>query len=202
MDFKEAAKLGTYIAKDHAEEIFRLLVNYRDISASEAASRLDMHIKTAQEFLEAMAYLGILIKEEVYEKKRPYFRYRLQEDRIRMEIDLSYLMETQGQAKMLNRKIRERKNAKARFTTARNHPAISAVIVWLGRGRDRQERRINLTLPQGKFLYHLPFPSAPYSRVRDIMREAGVEPLHAPEIVDIAELLVSFEVIDIDKKKT
>ncbi len=202
MDFKEAAKLGTYIAKEHAEEIFRLLVNYQDISASEAASRLNMHIKTAQEFLDVMASLGILSKKEVYEKKRPYFRYKLKEESIRMEIDLSYLHETQGLEKMLTQKIRERKNAKARFTTARNYQAISAVTIWFGTGRERQERRINLNLPQGKFLYHLPFPSAPYSRIQDIMRQAEVAPIHAPEIVDIVELLVSFEVIDIEKKKT
>jgi hypothetical protein len=202
LDFKEAAILGTYIAKEHAEEIFRLLVNYQDISASEAASRLNMHIKTAQEFLEVMASLDILSKKEVYEKKRPYFRYKLKKESIRMEIDLSYLHETHGLEKMLAQKIRERKGAKVRFTTARNYQAISTVIIWIGTGRDRQERRISLNLPQGKFLYHLPFPSAPYSSVQDIMRQAEVAPIHAPEIVDIVKLLVSFEVIEIDKEKS
>ena len=77
MDFRNAAKLGTYLSKDYAEDFFGLLVNYQDISASEAVSRLGLHIRTAQDFLEAMASLGILEKEEVYEKKRPYFRYSL-----------------------------------------------------------------------------------------------------------------------------
>ena len=40
MDFKRAAKLGNYLSKDYAEDFFNLLVNYQDISASEAASRL------------------------------------------------------------------------------------------------------------------------------------------------------------------
>jgi len=78
MDFKTAAILGTYISKSYAEDFFKLLVNYHDISASEAASRLGLHIRTAQDFLDAMASLGILEKVEVYEKKRPYFRYSLQ----------------------------------------------------------------------------------------------------------------------------
>ena len=89
MDFKEAAKLGNYLAKDYAEDFFALLVNYQDISASEAASRLGLHIRTAQDFLEAMASLNILEKEEVYQKKRPYFRYTLKTDHIRMDIDLA-----------------------------------------------------------------------------------------------------------------
>ena len=50
MDFKTAAKLGAYFSKDYAEEIFRLLVTYKDISASEAASRLNINIKTAMYF--------------------------------------------------------------------------------------------------------------------------------------------------------
>ena len=77
MNFKEAAKLGNYLAKDYAEDFFTLLVNYQNISASEAASRLGLHIRTAQDFLDAMVELDVLEKEEVYEKKRPYFRYSL-----------------------------------------------------------------------------------------------------------------------------
>ena len=51
MDFKKAAILGSYISKDYAEDLFRLLVTYKDIPASEAASRLNMHIKTVQDTL-------------------------------------------------------------------------------------------------------------------------------------------------------
>ena len=53
MDFKRAAILGSYISKDYAEDLFRLLATYQNISASEAASRLSMHIKTVQDFFEA-----------------------------------------------------------------------------------------------------------------------------------------------------
>ncbi|NQV03307.1 MAG: hypothetical protein HQ542_11715, partial [Bacteroidia bacterium] len=88
MDFKQAAILGSYIAKDYAEDLFRLLATYKSISASEAASRLELHIKTVQDFMEAMSELGFLEKEEVYEKKRPYFRYTLKKKKISMDLDL------------------------------------------------------------------------------------------------------------------
>ena len=61
MDFKKAALLGTYISKDYAEDVFKLLVNYKSISASEAASRLNLHIKTAQDF--PLPYLLCWIKK-------------------------------------------------------------------------------------------------------------------------------------------
>ena len=77
MDFRTAARLGSLLAKDYAEDVFDLLVNYRAISASEVAARLNLHIKTAQDFLEILVALGVVAKEEVSEKKHPYFRYSL-----------------------------------------------------------------------------------------------------------------------------
>ena len=67
MDFKKAALISNYISKDYAEKIFKLLMAYQDISASEAASRLELHIRTVQEFLEVMTQFGILKKKEVYD---------------------------------------------------------------------------------------------------------------------------------------
>ena len=195
MDFQTAATLGGYLAKSYAKDFFELLVTYKDISASEAASRLNLHIQTAQDFLEAMTSLGILNKVEVYEKKRPYFRYTLEKDRIRLEIDLTKLQrgKTSG---VLSQRIRERRKTGARFSTARSGHAISRIVIWTGKGRDRQERKINLTTPQGKFLYHLPFPNAEPLSVQEIMRKAGLEEDLSPEIVDIVGVLEDLGVIE------
>jgi len=201
MDLESAAKLGTCLAKDHAAGLLRLLVTYRDISASEAASRLGLHIRTAQEFLEVLAGLGILVKTEVFEGKRPYYRYALQQDRIVMEIDLKGLFEPEEGSGELQRRVRERAGADARFTTARDNQSISAVTIWTGEGRLRKERRINLTAAQGRFLFHLPFPSAPPRPVAHIMDEAGVAPALAPEILDMVSLLESYAVIESDEPR-
>ncbi|UCC41279.1 MAG: hypothetical protein JSV96_07610 [Candidatus Aminicenantes bacterium] len=197
MDFNSAAKLGAFISKDYAEEIFRLLVNYKDISASEAASRLSLHVQTAQDFLEAMASLGILVKKEVYEKKRPYFRYSLKKKKIAMDIDLASLLEQKQPEGKLSKNIRESKNAGARFTTARYDPYFSSVVIWIGEGRDRKERKINLTIPQGKFLFQLPFPTAEFLTIAEIMQKTGVDKVHSPEILDIVELLEKYGVIEL-----
>ena len=197
MDFKTAAKLGAYFSKDYAEEIFRLLVNYMDISASEAASRLNLHIQTVQDFLEAMISLDILSKKEVYEKKRPYFRYSLKKKKIAMDIDLASLLEEKRPEGKLFKKIRENKNSGARFTTARYEPYFSSVVIWIGEGRDRKERKINLTNPQGKFLYQLPFPTAEYLTIAEIMQKTGVDKIHSPEILDIVGLLEKYGVIEV-----
>lgn len=196
MDFKQAAILGQYLSKDYAESIFRLLVSYHSISASEAASRLNLHIRTVQEFLEAMYVLDILEKEEVYEKKRPYFRYTLKKMKISMEIDLNTLNSDQSNNNELSLKIRECKNSGAKFSTARNGLYFSSISVWKGEGREVKERKINLTIAQGTFLHNLPFPGAEFKSISDILKFDSINEQHLSEILDIVNVLRDFNVIE------
>jgi predicted transcriptional regulator len=196
LNFKKAAILGSCLSKDYAESLFRLLVTYQNISASEAASRLNLHIKTVQDFLEALAESDIVEKEEAIEKKRPYFRYSLKTRRIKMDLDLSQLFEASQPQGKLSMNIRERKDAGARFSVSRDNQYISNVYIWTGQGRDRKERRINLSMPQGKFLFYLPFPSAKPETVTEIMKKAGVEEQHASEVLDIVQELIELGVVE------
>lgn len=196
MNFRTAAKYASFLAKDYAEDVFSLLVNYQAISASEVAARLDLHIKTAQDFLESLEQLGILSKEEVFEKKRPYFRYSLKETRIMLDIDLMQVKQEPEHSSLMMC-IREKENAGARFAVARNETYIASVTIWIGEARDRTERKIKLTMPQGKFLYHLPFPGVTPLSVAAIMKKANVDMSLAPEILDLVQLLEKSDVIEV-----
>lgn len=196
MDFKQAAILGSFISKDYAEDLFRLLSTYSSISASEAASRLDLHIKTVQDFLEAMYELDILEREEVYEKKRPYYRYKLKVTRISLDIELVPLKLSKDLDGRISMKIREKKNAGVRFTTSRDNQYISNITIWTGQGRQRTERKINLSIPQGRFLFHLPFPSAGFQSIRNIAQRAEVDPVNTSEILDVVDALIELGVIE------
>lgn len=195
-DFKKAAILGSYISKDYAEDLFRLLATYKNISASEAASRLGLHIKTVQDFLEAMASLNILEKTEATESKRPYFRYALKTRNIQLSIDLTPLFTNDQPNSKLSMMVREKASARVRFTVSRNNQYISNVYIWIGEGRNRKERKLNMSIPQGKFLYHLPFPSAPPLSIITIMENAEVDGSHVSEILDIVDELVRYQVLE------
>ncbi|WP_319591297.1 hypothetical protein [uncultured Draconibacterium sp.] len=197
MNFENAARFGTYISKNYSKDIFRLLNNYRDISASEAASRLGMHIQTVQDFMEAMADLGILSKKEVTERKRPYFRYTLEKQKIAFEIDLLEELGNAGESILEQSKIREKRNAGVRFSMARSGQYFSNLAIWVGKGRERSEKKINLTTAQGKFLYNLPFPDGEHLSLEEIRVKAGVEPEHMPEIKDLVEDLIQYKVIEV-----
>jgi predicted transcriptional regulator len=198
MDFSHAALLGSCLSKDYAEGMFRLLMTYQNISASEAASRLNLHIKTVQDFLETLANLQVVSKEEVIEKKRPYYRYTLSTRQIKMDVDLNQLFDNNQPQGKLSTRIRERDNAGARFSVSRDNKYISNVSIWIGAGRERKERKINLSLPQGKFLFYLPFPSAEYETIGQILKKAGVSEDHLSEIIDIVDALVELNVIETD----
>jgi hypothetical protein len=195
MDFNTAAKYASLLSKNYAEDVFVLLVNYQAISASEVAARLNLHIKTAQDFLESLAELGVVSREEVLEKKRPYYRYVLQKTHIIIDIDLMQV-KREPTSNSLSIPIREKQNSGARFAAARNDDYITSVTIWSGEGRDRQERRIKLTTPQGRFLYHLPFPKAQPLTVTEIMGKAGIDEALAPEILDLVQLLEKYDVIE------
>jgi len=195
MDFQNAAALGSCLSKDYAEDFFELLVNYQDLSASEVASRLGLHIRTAQDFLEALASLGIVERHEVFEKKRPYFRYTLKTRRITLDLDLA-LVRRPRIVGDLARRIREKANSGARFSMARSGDRISQVAFSTGEGRERKEHKISLTDPQGMFLYHLPFPNAEPLAIADILRKASVNEKLAPEVLDIVDVLIRHGAIE------
>jgi len=198
MNFKTISRIATLLSKSFAEDMLKLLLIYQDISASQAASRLDLHIKTAQDFLDQLHELGIVDKTEVYEKKRPYYRYALQKVKFTIDVDISALYDPKDEGQKLAQKIRERKNAGATFTVSGSNDFISSVSILIGEGRNKRVRTISLTVTQGKFLYHLPFPTAAPMSVRDILKKAGIDESHRAEVLDIIEVLKEYKVIHVE----
>jgi DNA-binding Lrp family transcriptional regulator len=196
-DFEKAKLFGAFISKEYSKELLRLLYLYKDISASEAASRVGMHIKTVQEFFDALNEIGLIEKREVYESKRPYFRYSFNSDTINISIDVNDLVVGGKVPENKELFIREKKNANVRFTTARNKLFFSSVSVWIGRGRETTEKKVSLTIPQGKFLFNLPFPNADFLSIPEIMKKSDVSEEHKSEIIDIVNLLIEHGVIEI-----
>lgn len=194
--FDKLALFGSYISKNYARDILQVLYTYQDVSASEAASRLGLHINTVQEFLEAMTKLDIVSREEVSEKKRPYFRYKLKSDILNLKINLKELFKSTGEEDVNSMKIREKGNSFATFSRAKNNLFFSSVMILTGEGRDRKEKRINLTKAQGVFLYNLPFPDGKHQSIAEIMSKSDIEAIHLPEIMDIVNLLIDFQVVE------
>ncbi|MBN2246122.1 MAG: helix-turn-helix transcriptional regulator [Candidatus Aminicenantes bacterium] len=198
-NFKDLRKLVSMLSKEYTRDFLRLLIIYRDISASEAAARLNLHIKTAQDFLEVLEGAGIVEKRAAAEKKRPYFRYALKKKRIQITIDLNDLYNPHEITSKKKWRIRERKNSGVLFKEGRDE-RISAVFIFQGDGRARTERRLSLTDCQGRFLFHLPFPTETPLEICEICKKAGVGDRCLSEIIDLVEMLEKFGVVEISNK--
>ena len=196
MNFETASNIAMLLAKSFARDCFRLLVTHQDISASEAASRLDLHIRTAQDFLEGLYQEGIVTRAEVMEGKRPYYRYALKRHLIRIELDLRKLLDFDKERSRVNVPIRERKNNGAVFHSPNNQDLISGITLFTGEGRRRKERKINLTRNQGRFLFHLPFPNSDFLDIKTIMRKAELTEDKVLEILDLVNDLIHDRIIE------
>ena len=198
-EFASAQRLASLIAKEYARDFFRLLGLYKTISASEAAARLGLHVKTAQDFLEGLAQAGIVNKLAAEEGKRPYFRYSLIVKRIILSLDLESLYQPEQEFFPFPGRIRERKGSGALFKEGKGH-RISSLHVFEGVGRSRFERRINLTECQGIFLFYLPFPTEEPLSVSQIGKKAGVAGDCLPEVMDLIQILNKYNVIEIESQ--
>jgi predicted transcriptional regulator len=196
MDFKTTSRLDAIFAKEYAEDFLKLLVIYKNISASEAASRLNLHISTAQDFLEGLNTQGIVTKREVFEKKRPYFRYTLKKKKVTLSIDLETLYDNHVHQEKMKWRIREKKDSGAIFKTFSRSSFISSVHFFFGEGRSRTEKKITLTKNQGQFLFYLPFPTEPFLSVADIVKKADIEESTVPEVLDILDDLLKHNIIE------
>jgi predicted transcriptional regulator len=195
-NFDKLKAFGSFISKAHAKDILEVLYTYQDVSASEAASRLGLHINTVQEFLEGMHKSDIVTKEEVSEKKRPYFRYKLKSNVLKFDLNLKELFENDKKIDLSDMKIRENKKSMATFNRAKSNMFFSSVMIITGKGRDRKEKRINLTNAQGVFLYNLPFPDGHFQSIADIMKKAQISKNSFPEILDIVNLLIGYHAVE------
>ena len=195
-EFIATQRLASLIAKEYARDFFRLLGLYKTISASEAAARLELHVKTAQDFLEGLDQAGIVEKRTAVEGKRPYFRYSLIVKRISLSLDLESLHRPERELFPIQGKIRERKGSGALFKEGKAH-RISSIHVFEGEGRSRLEKRINLTECQGFFLFYLPFPTEEPQSVSQIIEKAAVADDCLPEVLDLIRILKKHNVIEI-----
>ena len=103
-------------------------------------------------------------------------------------------MENPGEG--LARLVREIPDARANFKVSRSGDQFSSVTIWAGEGRELEEQNISLTTPQGRFLFHLPFPQARPLSIAEVMEKAGVAEEYSSEIQDIVDELARIGILE------
>ncbi len=197
MNLENAIDLCGYLGRDYSEDFFRLLVNYHDISATEAASWLGIQASAAGEFLDGLTRQGVVEKSTHAQGKADHSRYRLLQREIQLSIDLSskYLCDL---AIGVDRSVRRRDSASSEFVLAKSGDRYLSVTIWKGMGRGRVKREIWLTPAQGNFLFYLPISQSDPVTIEEVMQRAEVGGEHETEILLIVDELAQMRVIEVD----
>lgn len=196
MNYAEAAELCACIAKDHAGGFFRLLANYKDISAQEAASWTGVQLSEAEGFLESLTEHGIVEKKAVDEREVAQSRYSLRQQKIQISINIS------SDYKHLShigkdRLVLRRDNASSELVLAKSGDRYRSVTIWKGMGRGRVKREIWLTPAQGKFLYFTPISESDPIPIQKVIEKAAVGNEREMEILLLVEELDHLNVIQV-----
>lgn len=196
--YNEIKKLSLYLSRDYSDQIFHILLTYETVSASELASQLDLHIKTVQDFLEALADLKLLEAEKVVRHKRPYFRYKLIQDSINLNIDLSQVQE-KSKLEFEDMTLRMTKLPTVMLNTVKD--SAESVTLFLKKNRRMHQKKIKFTPIQGKFLKTVPAHNSSAALFTDLLKKAEIEEKHLDEIKEIVQILITNKVLDKGVKK-
>jgi len=198
LQFSELQHLCGLLAKNYAADILRLLRLYESISASEAASRLGLHIKTAQDILDGLALCNFVNKMAITQGKRPYYRYFLIHTRVQFGFDIESLLDKPKLEDLRTKKFREQKNSGVIFNTSPKEDRIVSFVSVTGTGRKKTQQKFLLTQMQGRFLYSFPFPTELFLSVAEICSKAKIEDKYMDEILDIVDVLLMKNIIVIE----
>ena len=160
------------------------------------AGVLNIHIATAQKYLEALEQSGIISSRDRPSKPRTAKEYSLISPRISIEIDIEALAGAGGGAgggtpDLGEIMVRERARSDVAFEWDDAGQRITAVLFFRKGLRRRMERKVVLSPDEGRFLWHVPFQSESFRTAQDILGRSGVRmnPFRVMEMVRKFETL-------------
>lgn len=196
---EKSRKLASLIGKEHTGRILYILYKTPNKSASRIAKILNIHIATAQSYLEDLEKLDIVKSKIKKQGIKPYKEYFLTKTRISIDIDLNELdAEDQEEQEILRRtKIREKKDLKILYETNQEKSIITRIHFYEDLGRKNIQYSLDLDEVEGKFTWFIPFPSADPQTILEIREKAGIYEFYQQKILNLIEKLEEFGLIEV-----
>ncbi|MFX1294080.1 MAG: hypothetical protein ACFFD2_04380 [Promethearchaeota archaeon] len=196
---KKTKKLSNLIGKEHTDKILHILYKTPNKSASEIAKILNIHIATAQSYLEDLEKFDIVKFRIRKEGIKPYKEYFLIKTKIRIEIDLNELDKVdQKEQEILRRtRIREKKDLKILYEINQEKSIIKRIHFYEDIGRKNIQYSLDLDELEGRFTWFIPFPSAELQTILKICEKAGIYKIHQQKIIELIKKLEEFGLIEV-----
>jgi len=163
----------------------------------QVAQRFDIHIATATKYLSEMEKARLVASRIRQTGRKPAREYYLLSDRIRFEIDLSKVSDSDVASRLGKQKVRENPNENVAYEWDPEKPVIKEIVLVTRENGRRRARRMSLGDVEGRFLWGLPFPGARYKSAGQIAREAGIlDPRDLEKVERLLDQLVELGVVD------
>jgi len=202
LDHRVLPELG----KEHALAVLEILFIRGSRTASEVARELDIHISTAQAYLETLQNFGIL-GSGPRDGRKGLVEYSLINPTLVITVNLASIIDAKAKiarGKAAKYRIREKAGAKVSYEWDEPQRKILS-INFMERskafGRLNIAKSIQLSEVEGRFLWAMPQSTEAKASVLELAQKAGVDgPLDLIPVVELVEMLAREKVIELDEK--
>ncbi len=183
-------RVAALLAREKTGEILARLRSRPYLAASELARLEDIHVATAQRYLQELLETDLVGVRRRTGANRPTQEYWLREPHIRIDIDLQGLPglsedELLGVAKRLG--VRDAGNTQIVYDTHPETGILQGILVLSDNPPRLVSRRLGVASSVGRFLSRLPGRQKSHISVWDVMQEAGLG------VSDLAAVLASLD---------
>lgn len=179
-------RVAALLAREKTGEILARLRSRPYLAASELARLEDIHVATAQRYLQELLETDLVGARLRKGANRPTQEYWLREPRIRIDIDLEGMPgvaeeELLGTAKRLG--VRDAGNAQVVYDTHPQTGVVQGILILSESPPRLVSRRMSVIPSVGRFLSRLPGRSEAPRHVWDVMQEAGLGVADLPAVL-------------------
>ncbi len=184
-------KLAAVLGKEVTGRILAVLAHESYLSASDIASRLHIHIATAQKYLMEMKEAGLVNSRWRRSPTRPTEEYWLSKDKITIEIDLRSDVGRKDMESLANSlTLSLRRDVNVAIDSDDSKKMVSEILVLGDGDRPIIGNRIKLDNVEGRFAWHL--AEEPTNvRVMDVVEKAELDSKYLPQIMDLVDKLTN-----------
>lgn len=179
-------RVAALLAREKTGEILARLRSRPYLAASELARLEDIHIATAQRYLQELLETDLVGVRRRSGANRPTQEYWLREPHIRIDIDLQGLPglsedELLGVAKRLG--VRDAGNTQIVYDAHPETGVVQGILVLSDKPPRLVSRRLGVASSVGRFLSRLPGRTEAHDRVWDVMQQAGLGVSDLPAVL-------------------
>lgn len=197
LDIDLARDRGSVLGKALSIKILGYLVSNPYTIASEVADRFGIHIATASKYLSEMEKAKLVASRIRQTGRKPAKEYYLLSDKIKFEIDLSEIPQSDAASRLEKQEVREQGGQNVAYDWDPDRPVIQEILLIRDEDGRKRAKKMTLDEVEGRFLWGLPFPGEEHRNAAQIARAAGIlDPEDLEKVERLLDRLVELRIVE------